>query len=124
MPNEQTMPDYQTITLERRGSVAVMTINRPDKLNALNQQVHIEGVAALDELRADDSVRVVINELQLEQAIHVKEVKLPENVKALDDPDAVIVHVLKKGAEPEPTAEAATTAEPEVITRKKAEEEG
>jgi len=54
------MADYQTITLERRGSVAVITINRPDKLNALNQQVHIDGVAALDELRADSSVRVVI----------------------------------------------------------------
>ncbi|MEQ1765532.1 MAG: enoyl-CoA hydratase/isomerase family protein, partial [Pyrinomonadaceae bacterium] len=54
------MPDYQTITLEHRGAVAVITINRPDKLNALNQQVHIDGVAALDELRADDSVRVVV----------------------------------------------------------------
>ena len=54
------MADYQTITLERRGSVAVITINRPDKLNALNQQVHIDGVAALDELRADSSVRVVV----------------------------------------------------------------
>lgn len=54
------MADYQTITLERRGSVAVITINRPDKLNALNQQVHIDGVAALDELRTDDTVRVVV----------------------------------------------------------------
>lgn len=54
------MADYQTITLERRGSVAVITINRPDKLNALNSQVHIEGVAALDDLRVDETVRVVI----------------------------------------------------------------
>ena len=54
------MADYQTITLERRGSVAVITINRPDKLNALNQQVHKDGVAALDELRQDETVRVVI----------------------------------------------------------------
>ena len=54
------MAEYETITIEKRGSVAVMTINRPDKLNALNQQVHIDGVAALDELKADDSVRVLI----------------------------------------------------------------
>jgi len=54
------MAEYQTITLERRGSVAVITINRPDKLNALNQQVHKDGVAALDELRQDETVRVVI----------------------------------------------------------------
>jgi enoyl-CoA hydratase len=54
------MSNYETITLERRGAVAVLTINRPDKLNALNKTVHAEGVAALDELRKDDSVRVLV----------------------------------------------------------------
>ena len=52
---------YETITVEKRDSaVAVLTINRPDKLNALNKQVHTEGVAALDELKRDDSVRVLV----------------------------------------------------------------
>lgn len=51
---------YETITLEKRGAVAVLTIDRPDKLNALNHKVHTEGVAALDELRRDDSVRVLV----------------------------------------------------------------
>ncbi len=54
------MSKYETITLERRARVAILTINRPDKLNALNRKVHTEGVAALDELRADESVRVLI----------------------------------------------------------------
>lgn len=54
------MANYETITIEKRGAVAVLTINRPDKLNALNMKVHEEGVAALDELRSDDSVRVVV----------------------------------------------------------------
>jgi enoyl-CoA hydratase len=54
------MSDYQTITVEKRGRVAVLTINRPDKLNSLNKTVHAEGVAALDELRVDDSIRVVV----------------------------------------------------------------
>jgi len=54
------MANYETITIEKRGAVAVVTINRPDKLNALNMKVHEEGVAALDELKADDSVRVVV----------------------------------------------------------------
>jgi enoyl-CoA hydratase len=54
------MSKYETITIEKRGAVAVLTINRPDKLNALNNKVHIEGVAALDELRKDDSVRVLV----------------------------------------------------------------
>jgi enoyl-CoA hydratase len=51
---------YETITVERRGKVAVLTINRPDKLNALNNKVHAEGVAALDELRDDETVRLVV----------------------------------------------------------------
>ena len=51
---------YETILLERRGPVAIVTINRPEKRNALNIQTRAEGAAVLNELRADDSVRVVI----------------------------------------------------------------
>ena len=40
--------------------VAIVTINRPEKRNALNIQTRAEGAAVLDELRADDSVRVVV----------------------------------------------------------------
>ena len=54
------MANYETITVEKRGKVAILTINRPDKLNALNKQVHTEGVAALDELRKDESIRVLV----------------------------------------------------------------
>ena len=54
------MANYKTITIEKRGPVAILTINRPDKLNALNKKVHTEGVAALDELRKDDSIRVLV----------------------------------------------------------------
>ncbi|MBS1793802.1 MAG: enoyl-CoA hydratase [Acidobacteria bacterium] len=54
------MSNYQSILVEKRDKVAIITINRPDKLNSLNKTVHAEGVAALDELRADDSVRVVV----------------------------------------------------------------
>jgi enoyl-CoA hydratase len=54
------MSSYETLQLERRGRVAVITINRPQKLNALNIQTRAEGAAALDELREDESVRVVV----------------------------------------------------------------
>ncbi len=54
------MPNYETILLEKRESIAVLTINRPDKLNALNSKVHAEGVAALDQLRNDAEIRVVV----------------------------------------------------------------
>jgi enoyl-CoA hydratase len=54
------MASYETLLLERRGRVAVITINRPDKMNALNIQTRAEGAAALDELRDDAEVRVVV----------------------------------------------------------------
>jgi enoyl-CoA hydratase len=54
------MASYETILLERRGGVALLTINRPEKRNALNIQTRREGAAALEELREDESVRVVV----------------------------------------------------------------
>src|SRR5919202_5583100 len=54
------MASYETLLLERRGRVALITINRPAKLNALNIRTRAEGAAALDELRGDESVRVVV----------------------------------------------------------------
>jgi enoyl-CoA hydratase len=52
--------NYETILVERRDRVGIITINRPEKRNSLNIQTRAEGAAALDELRADDSIRVVI----------------------------------------------------------------
>ncbi|HEX6624564.1 MAG TPA: enoyl-CoA hydratase-related protein [Pyrinomonadaceae bacterium] len=54
------MASYETLLVERRDRVAVITINRPQKLNALNIQTRQEGAAALDELRADEGVGVVV----------------------------------------------------------------
>ncbi len=51
---------HENILLERRGRIAVMTINRPDKLNALNIKTRHEMAEALDELRNDEEVRIVI----------------------------------------------------------------
>jgi enoyl-CoA hydratase len=51
---------YETLLVERRERVAIITINRPDKRNALNIKTREEGAALLEELRADDSVGVVV----------------------------------------------------------------
>src|SRR5256712_13593689 len=56
----QLSRSYETILVEGRERVAIVTINRPEKRNALNIQTRTEGAAVLDELRSDDSVRVVI----------------------------------------------------------------
>src|SRR5512132_414519 len=57
----QAMPQtYETLLLERRARVAIITIIRPDKRNALNIKTREEGAALLEELRNDDSVGVVV----------------------------------------------------------------
>lgn len=48
------------ITSTRADSVAIITLNRPDRLNALTSQMHEELRAALTEHAADESVRVVM----------------------------------------------------------------
>src|SRR5215204_177398 len=55
------MPEkYETLLFERRGRVGIITINRPDKRNALNIKTREEGAALLDQLRDDQSVGVVV----------------------------------------------------------------
>src|SRR4026207_164757 len=56
------MPEtYETLLLEKRERVAIVTINRPDKRNALNIKTREEGAALLEELRNDSSVGVVVS---------------------------------------------------------------
>lgn len=50
----------ETILEEQEGRVAILTINRPDKLNALNQKVRDEMVGILERLKSDDSVGVIV----------------------------------------------------------------
>ncbi|MDQ3309088.1 MAG: enoyl-CoA hydratase/isomerase family protein, partial [Gemmatimonadota bacterium] len=51
---------YTSILLERDGPVATLVVNRPDKRNALNATVRAEMLDALDDLRGDEEVRVVL----------------------------------------------------------------
>jgi enoyl-CoA hydratase len=51
---------FETLLVEHAGPIAIITVNRPDKRNALNTTVRAEIVAALDRLRTDDATRVVI----------------------------------------------------------------
>ena len=54
------MATYDNILVERQGKTAIITINREDKLNALNSHTLIELSVVLDELSQDGSVRGVI----------------------------------------------------------------
>ena len=54
------MSSYETVTIERRGSVAIVTMNRPQVLNAFDQVLRCELLLAAREVNDDDTVRVVI----------------------------------------------------------------
>lgn len=52
--------DHQMILLEKHDKIAKVTLNRPDRLNAINVQMGVEFLAAIEELEADDQIRVII----------------------------------------------------------------
>ncbi len=55
-----TQQTYQYLRYERDGQVAVVTLSRPEKYNALNRALLTELDQVVDALRADTSVRAVV----------------------------------------------------------------
>jgi enoyl-CoA hydratase len=51
---------YTTLLFENREGIALITVNRPDKLNALNDTVITELGQAAEEIATNDAVRAVI----------------------------------------------------------------
>ena len=49
-----------TVIFEKKARLAIITLNRPDKMNALNSQAVAELVAATEEIEKNDDIRVVI----------------------------------------------------------------
>jgi enoyl-CoA hydratase len=52
------MSDYEQLIYEQRGPVTVITINRPERMNAIGPQTHLELVDAWNRFRADDAALV------------------------------------------------------------------
>jgi enoyl-CoA hydratase len=52
--------DYQSILVSHEGAVAVVTLNRPKALNALNSELLRELVTALEGFDDDDAVRAIV----------------------------------------------------------------
>ncbi|MDE2787093.1 MAG: enoyl-CoA hydratase/isomerase family protein [Chloroflexota bacterium] len=52
--------EYDNLRVDRDGQIALVTLARPEKLNAIDRHLHQEMMAACEELRDDDGVRVVI----------------------------------------------------------------
>ena len=50
----------ENVLIEKRGRIAIVTVNRPDKLNALNIATRNDILTAFEQLERDDEVRVVV----------------------------------------------------------------
>jgi len=64
-PSEQSAAgsetnSLQTIIVERRDRVGIITLNRPKSLNALNAQVAVETLAALKAFDVDDRIGAIV----------------------------------------------------------------
>jgi enoyl-CoA hydratase len=51
---------FENILLEKEDGIATITFNRPDALNALNNQTRAEFYSAMKDVAADDDIKVVI----------------------------------------------------------------
>jgi enoyl-CoA hydratase len=51
---------YENISVQKRNKVAVVVVNRPEKMNALNIPTREEILRAFEELRNDEDVRAVV----------------------------------------------------------------
>ena len=51
---------YENVLLEKEDRIGILSINRPKALNALNNDTLVEIDKAIDEIKADDSIDVVI----------------------------------------------------------------
>lgn len=90
----------------------------------LEQPVHTVSVTCRA-IAIPDSIRIDVSHLRLNQGVHVKELVLPEGVTVNDDPELLLVHVVARAAQAEPSAaaEGETPAQPEVIKPERKEKE-
>ena len=52
--------DYETIIFEKKEGIAKITLNRPDRLNAVNPKLSEEVHNALEDIRKDGDIKVVV----------------------------------------------------------------
>lgn len=52
--------NYETVIFEKRGAVALVTLNRPAKKNALTEQMHRELIHIYEEIERSDELRAMV----------------------------------------------------------------
>lgn len=57
---DDTLPQFETIALARKGRLVTITLNRPDKLNAVNRLMHKELVDVFTFVAEDDHSDIIV----------------------------------------------------------------
>jgi len=96
---------YNTIIVEKQNPVGIITLNRPEKLNAMNLEMKNEIFDALSEMEVDDDIKAVIltgagrafsaghdNDDPLENMPEFVSLKEEELLFTLDKPTIAAVH--------------------------------
>jgi enoyl-CoA hydratase/carnithine racemase len=99
------MKAYKTILAAKQGPAGIITLNRPEKLNAMNLEMKKEIFDALSEMEVDDDIKVVIltgagrafssghdNDDPLENMIEFASLKEEELLFTLDKPTIAAIH--------------------------------
>ena len=50
----------ESVTVEKRGAIAIVCFNRPDSLNSIDSSIRTGILQAAEDVNGDDSIRVVI----------------------------------------------------------------
>lgn len=106
-----------------RVAVALMTKGVPKghaNGGVLNQPVHTIHVECLP-TQIPEKIVLDVEPMELDDVIHIKELKLPEGVSAVDHADMVVVAVHQPRAEVVAAPAEGAPTEPEVLTAKKEE---
>jgi len=124
--------DFQELVAGEKVSVNVPIVltGTPDgvRLNGgILSQVMSELTIRVDPVNIPRRIEADVTHIAIGHSLHVSDLKVPDNVEVLDEPDTTIaiVSAPKVEAEATPGAEAAEPgAEPELIRKTKADEEG
>jgi len=80
--------DYENILYSKEDRIAIIRLNRPDRLNALNKKLMGELEDAIDKIAADDEIRAVMitgDERSFAAGADIKEIKeIEDAAKAFD----------------------------------------
>lgn len=109
MQPSNAMPEYETLLFERDDAVATITLNRPERRNALNAALDRDLRTAFDRVDEDDTVRAVVLRGAGPSFCAGADLTVLQNAP---DPEAIYEHIVTRY---QPLIERMTTLEKPVL---------